>query len=62
MSKHIKVLEQARLVARSVDGRIHRCSLDVEPLQDIDRWLAHYRGYWDETLRALAGYVEEDLS
>ena len=60
VSKHLKVLERARLVARAVDGRVHRCSLAAEPLQEVERWLDHYRSFWEDTLHALARYVEQD--
>jgi DNA-binding transcriptional ArsR family regulator len=57
-SRHIKVLERAQLLSRTVDGRVHHCTLDVEPLQTIDHWLASYRQFWDANLEALAKYVE----
>jgi DNA-binding transcriptional ArsR family regulator len=60
VSKHIRVLERAGLVQRTIDGRVHRCSLAAEPLQDIERWLGHYRPFWQDTLQALADYVERD--
>jgi DNA-binding transcriptional ArsR family regulator len=59
VSKHIRVLEAAKLVTRSVDGRVHRCSFAPTPLQDIERWLEHYRPFWNQTLEALAEYVED---
>ena len=59
VSKHLKVLERAGLVARTVDGRVHRCSLDAAALRDADAWLEHYRDFWEGTLDALADYVEE---
>jgi len=58
VSRHIKVLERARLVSRAVDGRVHHCTLDVDSLQTVDQWLAQYRQFWDESLEALAKYVE----
>jgi DNA-binding transcriptional ArsR family regulator len=58
VSKHLKVLEGAGLLERDVNGRVHRCSLTAEPLEDVERWLLHYRAFWDETLDALATYVE----
>jgi DNA-binding transcriptional ArsR family regulator len=58
VSRHIKVLERARLVARTIDGRVHHCALDVAALQTIDQWLATYRQFWDENLESLAKYVE----
>lgn len=59
VSKHIRVLEQARLVRRSVDGRVHHCSLGPEPLRTAKQWLDRYRGFWEGTLESLAHYVEE---
>jgi DNA-binding transcriptional ArsR family regulator len=58
VSRHIKVLERARLVVRHVDGRVHRCSLDAQPLKSAEAWLQHYRRFWDGNLDALARYVE----
>lgn len=60
VSKHLKVLERAGLVVRAVDGRIHRCSLGAAPLQEVGRWLDHYRSFWEDTLHALARFVEQD--
>lgn len=58
VSRHLKVLEQAGLVSRSVDGRIHHCSLSPQPLQEIRRWVDEQRGFWEGSLRSLARYVE----
>ena len=58
VSRHIRVLEKARLVARSVDGRVHRCSLRAEPLRGAQQWLNRYRHFWEGTLDSLASYVE----
>jgi DNA-binding transcriptional ArsR family regulator len=58
VSKHVKVLERAGLVARAVDGRIHRCALSPEPLRGAGQWLDCYRSFWEDTLGALASYVE----
>src|SRR5438045_596189 len=43
ISRHLKVLEKARLIARQVDGRLHRCHLHAEPLGAVDAWLDQYR-------------------
>lgn len=59
-SKHLKVLERAGMVNRAVDGRVHHCSLDPEPLGDVHAWLEHYRQFWTHNLDALARYVEEE--
>jgi DNA-binding transcriptional ArsR family regulator len=58
VSKHLRVLEKARLVSRTIDGRVHRCALRSEPLQEVDRWLAGYRAFWTEKLEALAMFAE----
>jgi DNA-binding transcriptional ArsR family regulator len=52
-SKHVKVLERAGLVRRSVDGRRHVCRLEPAPLASAAAWLAFYRRYWSERLDAL---------
>ena len=60
VSRHIRVLERARLVVRHVDGRVHRCSLDLAPLKNVEAWLSHYRHFWEGQLEALARYVDDD--
>jgi DNA-binding transcriptional ArsR family regulator len=59
VSKHLRVLEDARLISRRIDGRVHRCSLAAGPLREVERWLAGYRVFWDDRLDALARYVED---
>jgi DNA-binding transcriptional ArsR family regulator len=58
VSRHIRVLEQAHLVTRRIDGRVHRCTIDPAPLRHVDRWLSHYRQFWNATLESLARYAE----
>ncbi len=58
ISKHLRILEAAGLVARTVDGRVHRCRLDAHALENVDAWLAHYRAFWTDSLEALARHVE----
>jgi DNA-binding transcriptional ArsR family regulator len=59
VSKHLRVLEDARLVSRTIDGRVHRCALRSEPLQELQRWLSSYRVFWTDRLEALARFAEE---
>src|SRR5712692_1398710 len=47
VSRHLKVLEHARLVQREVNGRVHRCTLEAAPLRDVQRWLDQYRNFWE---------------
>lgn len=56
-SKHVRVLEQAGLVVRHIDGRVHRCELRPAPLHDAQDWIAHQRDFWEQTLDALAAYA-----
>lgn len=52
-SKHIKVLERAGLVRRTVRGRSHVCSLEAAPLREAEAWLRRYERFWTERLDAL---------
>ena len=57
VSKHVKVLEQAGLIQRTVQGREHRLRLNAKPLQDASVWLEHYRTFWDSRLSALEEFL-----
>jgi DNA-binding transcriptional ArsR family regulator len=52
-SKHVKVLERAGLVRRTVQGRTHFCRLDPKPLSEAADWLRFYERFWGERLDAL---------
>jgi DNA-binding transcriptional ArsR family regulator len=52
-SKHVKYLERAGLVRRTVQGRQHLCSLDARRLEDADQWLRYYECFWNDRLDAL---------
>ncbi len=60
VSKHVRVLEDAGLLVRRVEGRRHVCSLNPQPLTHVDAWLDHYRAYWPERLDALQAALEAD--
>ena len=53
-SKHIRTLEKAGLVRRTVRGRIHYCRIDPRPLERADDWLRAYEKLWDTRLERLA--------
>jgi DNA-binding transcriptional ArsR family regulator len=57
VSKHIKVLERAGLVERTVQGREHRLRLNAEPLREASLWLEHYRTFWEGRLAALEAFL-----
>ncbi len=57
ISKHIRMLERAGLVRRSVNGREHVLSLDAAPLSEAAMWIDHYRRFWEGRLAALEAFV-----
>src|SRR5262245_66037070 len=57
ITKHVKVLERAKLVRREHDGRIHRIHLSAAPMHLASAWLDGYRRFWDERIDALARYL-----
>lgn len=59
-SKHIKVLERAGLIRRSIQGRIHVCSLEAGPLHAGAEWLRHYERFWQSRLDALESLLKAD--
>jgi DNA-binding transcriptional ArsR family regulator len=59
VSQHLAVLERAGLIARTPEGRLRHCSLDVRALQKMDDWLGPIRAYWTGTLARLGEIAEE---
>jgi DNA-binding transcriptional ArsR family regulator len=57
VSKHVRVLERAGLVHRTVVGREHRCALSPRPLRAAADWVEHYRAFWETRLDALEQFV-----
>jgi DNA-binding transcriptional ArsR family regulator len=57
ISKHIRMLERAGLLRRSIVGREHLLSLNAAPLAEATQWLEHYRRFWEDRLAALDAYV-----
>src|SRR5712692_9413181 len=58
--KHLDVLEVADLIRRCKSGRTVSCRLNAAPLQEAQRWLAHYERFWSDRLDALARYLAEE--
>jgi len=58
VSKHLRILEEAGLVSRRVDGRVHRLTLRGRPLEQVEVWLDPFRSYWAHTLQALKHDLE----
>ena len=59
VSKHLKVLERARLIARSREAQWRPCRLEAGPLRDVAGWVEDYRRFWDESFDRLGVYLRE---
>jgi DNA-binding transcriptional ArsR family regulator len=57
VSKHLKVLERAGLIARSREAQRRPCRLEPLALKSVDDWLERYRRMWDERLDRLDAYL-----
>jgi len=59
ISKHLKVLERAGLIARGREAQWRPCRLEAGPLKDVARWVEHYRRFWEESFDRLDEYLHE---
>src|SRR5436309_8997312 len=59
ISKHLKVLERAGLIARGREAQWRPCSLQAGPLKEVADWVEHYRRFWDESLDRLDDYLRD---
>jgi DNA-binding transcriptional ArsR family regulator len=57
-SKHVKVLESAGLVRRSVAGRRHVCRLTADAMASASAWMRHYEQFWEARLDALESLLK----
>jgi DNA-binding transcriptional ArsR family regulator len=53
ISRHLKVLEKARLITRAREAQWRRCRLAPEPLKEAAEWVERYRAFWDARFDAL---------
>jgi DNA-binding transcriptional ArsR family regulator len=60
ISKHIRLLRNVGLVVTRNEGTARICQLNAAPLRAVDNWLRDYQALWNESLRGLKRYVEED--
>ena len=58
-SKHIRVLESAGLIHRTVQGRDHHISLDPRPLVEAGEWIDTYRTFWERRLDVLEAHLRK---
>lgn len=59
VSKHLKVLERAGLIARGRRAQWRPCRLDAGPLRDVADWLEYYRRFWEAGLDRLGAYLDQ---
>jgi len=57
ISKHLKVLERAGLIARGREAQWRPCRLEAGPLKDAAGWLEHYRRFWEQSFDRLGDYL-----
>jgi DNA-binding transcriptional ArsR family regulator len=59
VSKHLKVLERAGLIARGREAQWRPCRLEARPLREAADWVVQYRQFWADSLDRLEDYLKE---
>ena len=59
VSKHLRVLEQAGLIARGREAQWRPCRLRPAPLKDVSEWVERYRAIWEQRFDRLEDYLQE---
>jgi DNA-binding transcriptional ArsR family regulator len=59
VSKHLRVLERAGLIARGREAQWRPCRIDAGPLKEVADWAEHYRHIWEQRLDRLDNYLQE---
>ncbi len=59
VSKHIKVLARAGLIARSREAQWRPCTLEASPLKEVSDWVEHYRSFWEQSFDRLDLYLQD---
>lgn len=60
-SKHVKVLEDAGLIARRKVGRTHLIKIEAAPLEEAEQWLRQWEKFWTARLDRLEALIERDM-
>ena len=58
ITKHLKVLEKAKLIERSKQAQYRPCHLNPAPLKDLDAWMEQYRKFWEASFDRLDDYLK----
>jgi len=59
VSKHLRVLEQAGLISRRVDGRVHHFQIQIKPFTEAQEWISRQKEFWEGSLDALGDLLDE---
>lgn len=59
ITKHLRVLERAGLIARGRDAQWRPCRLEAAPLKDVAEWASDFRQFWDESYKRLDFYLTQ---
>jgi DNA-binding transcriptional ArsR family regulator len=59
VSKHVRVLEDAGLISRQVEGREHRLRLEARPMSQAEQWIERYRELWEAKFDAVERYLAD---
>jgi DNA-binding transcriptional ArsR family regulator len=59
ISKHLKVLERAKLITRGREAQFRPCRLNAAPLKDAAGWIEVYRRFWEGSFDRLDAYLKE---
>jgi DNA-binding transcriptional ArsR family regulator len=59
VSRHLKVLEHAGLIARSREAQWRPCRLNAGPLKEVANWIETYRRFWDDSFDRMGAYIAE---
>jgi DNA-binding transcriptional ArsR family regulator len=59
VSKHLRILREARLVRSRKQGRVRIYAIEAGKLREVYDWVAHFEKYWDERLDALGTYLDK---
>lgn len=61
VSQHVRVLERAKLLRKTRQGRVHRCRMDPAPLRDAGAVLVKLAGFWDRQLASLEAWLQQPV-
>jgi DNA-binding transcriptional ArsR family regulator len=60
VSRHLKILEEANLIQRAIEGRHHRCRLNPSGIGEVRAWIERYERFWSGQLDSLHRFVEDN--